>query len=89
MKRTTRKIIGIVLVILGLVALLTPLTPGSWLIPIGLELLGLRLLLAHKLLAWAKAKPGTKRERIIRQFLHVKDRAPDVSKPDGSKQEQP
>ncbi|MBN1360344.1 MAG: hypothetical protein JW993_07125 [Sedimentisphaerales bacterium] len=76
MKHSARKIVGMVLVVLGLLALLTPLTPGSWLIPIGLELLGLRLLLADKLLAWAKAKPGSKREKIIRQFLRVKDRTP-------------
>lgn len=74
MKRVSRKIVGIVLVVLGFLALLTPLTPGSWLIPIGLELLGLRLLLADKLLAWAK--PGSKREKIIRQFLRVKNRPP-------------
>ncbi len=76
MKHTARKVIGVILVILGVAALLTPLTPGSWLIPIGLELLGLRLLLADKLLAWAKAKPGSKREKIIRKFLRVKDRPP-------------
>ncbi len=85
MKHTTRKIIGVVLVLLGLLALLTPLTPGSWLIPIGLELLGLRLLLADKLLAWAKAKPGSKREKVIRQFLRVKDRSPGPPKADPQK----
>lgn len=31
--------------VLGFVALVTPLTPGSWLIPIGLELIGIRLFL--------------------------------------------
>ena len=76
MKHTARKIVGIVLIVLGFVALITPLTPGSWLIPIGLELLGLRLLLADKLLAWAKAKPGSKRERFIRRFLRIKDHSP-------------
>ncbi len=76
MKHTVRKILGIVLIALGFLALVTPLTPGSWLIPIGLELLGLRLLLADKLLAWAKAKPGSKREKIIRKFLRVKDHSP-------------
>ncbi len=32
---------GIIAIILGVIALLTPLTPGSWLIFIGLELLGI------------------------------------------------
>ena len=40
-----KKTVGIVLVLIGLAALLTPLTPGSWLIFVGLELLGLRFLL--------------------------------------------
>ena len=35
-----KKTVGIILIIAGLTALLTPLTPGSWLIFIGLELLG-------------------------------------------------
>lgn len=43
-KPKIRKTLGIVLVIVGLVALITPLTPGSWLALIGLELLGWRIL---------------------------------------------
>ena len=39
----TRKVAGIILIILGLLALVTPLTPGSWLIFVGLELLGIHL----------------------------------------------
>ncbi|MDD5098788.1 MAG: hypothetical protein PHP35_00370 [Candidatus Colwellbacteria bacterium] len=44
-----KKIIGIILIILGLVALLTPFTPGSWLIFAGLEFLGLRILFWKKI----------------------------------------
>jgi uncharacterized protein YqgC (DUF456 family) len=43
-----KKTVGIILIIIGLVALLTPFTPGSWLIFIGLELLGFRILFAKK-----------------------------------------
>lgn len=39
-----KKILGAVLVFFGLLALVTPLTPGSWLAVIGLELLGVRIL---------------------------------------------
>ena len=39
-----RKAVGVILILLGLVALVTPLTPGSWLAIIGLELLGVRIL---------------------------------------------
>ena len=56
MKRILRIVLGVMLVILGLVALVTPLTPGSWLVPIGLELLGLRLLIQRKLLSLLPAK---------------------------------
>lgn len=49
-----KKIIGVVFVILGFLALITPLTPGSWLALIGLELLGIRLLFIDKILAWWK-----------------------------------
>lgn len=38
-----KKIFGVLFFILGFLALITPLTPGSWLIFVGLELLGFRL----------------------------------------------
>ncbi len=50
MKSIFRKVLGVILIIAGLVALLTPLTPGSWLALIGLELLGLRLLIEKRFL---------------------------------------
>ena len=37
-------LLGLFLVAVGLFALVTPLTPGSWLGLIGLELLGIRVL---------------------------------------------
>lgn len=40
-----KTVLGVVLVIIGIAALVTPLTPGSWLALIGLELLGLRIVL--------------------------------------------
>jgi len=51
MKRAFRIALGILLMILGVLALLTPFTPGSWLALIGLELLGLRLVFQRKLLS--------------------------------------
>src|SRR3989344_1165788 len=47
--RNVRRTVGALCIIVGLAALLTPLTPGSWLIPIGLEILGFRLLLWEKI----------------------------------------
>jgi hypothetical protein len=38
-----------VLIILGVAAALTPFSPGSWLALIGLEILGLKMLLPRKL----------------------------------------
>ena len=35
-----KKVLGVMLVLIGLFALVTPLTPGSWLALIGLEMLG-------------------------------------------------
>jgi len=72
--RVMRIVVGVLCVLLGLVALFTPLTPGSWLIPIGLELLGLRLLLANKLRVWIEARPHSKVARILRWCLCVRVR---------------
>ena len=43
-----KKVIGVILILAGLAALITPLTPGSWLAIIGLELLGIRILFFDK-----------------------------------------
>jgi len=51
MRRALRIILGVVLIIIGVAALLTPLSPGSWLALIGLEILGLRILFQRKLLS--------------------------------------
>ena len=51
MRKTLKIVLGIILILIGVAALLTPLTPGSWLALIGLELLGLRILLARKLIS--------------------------------------
>ncbi|MBC8470647.1 MAG: hypothetical protein H8D56_14340 [Planctomycetes bacterium] len=56
MRRILRITLGIVLIILGVVAALTPFSPGSWLALIGLEILGLRLLFQRKLLSWTPRK---------------------------------
>jgi uncharacterized protein YjeT (DUF2065 family) len=56
MRRALRIALGILLMILGVLALLTPFTPGSWLALIGLELLGLRLVLERKFLSMLPQK---------------------------------
>jgi hypothetical protein len=50
MKAIIKKVIGVILIIVGLAALLTPFTPGSWLALIGLELLGIRKWVFRKFL---------------------------------------
>jgi len=55
-----KKTIGIILIFAGLAALFTPLTPGSWLAIIGLELLGIRVLFFDKL-KFRKRKKRRKR----------------------------
>ena len=51
-----KKTIGILLIIIGLLALVTPFTPGSWLIFIGLEFFGFRVLFWDKIKAWFSSK---------------------------------
>jgi len=40
-----KKILGVFLIIIGVLALVTPFTPGSWLIFVGLGLFGSRIIL--------------------------------------------
>ncbi|MEK7563417.1 MAG: alpha/beta fold hydrolase [Patescibacteria group bacterium] len=57
MLRTLRMIAGVLLVILGLAALFTPLTPGSWFALIGLELMGFGFLIPKKVRKFWKKSP--------------------------------
>ena len=68
-KKIVRIVVGVVLIILGLAALVTPFTPGSWLALIGLEFLGLRVLLRNRMCTWSAAKPSSKfRKMMCRVF---------------------
>ncbi len=66
MKSIVKKVVGVILIIVGLAALLTPLTPGSWLALIGLELLGVRLLIEKKLL---NEKQRAAVDKIVENFM--------------------
>lgn len=44
-----KRTIGIILIVLGFLALVTPFSPGSWLIFVGLELFGFRIALWEKI----------------------------------------
>jgi hypothetical protein len=68
MRRALKIVLGVVLIILGLLAALTPFSPGSWLALIGLEILGLRLLLQRKFLSLLPAKY---RERVRNFFKKI------------------
>jgi len=65
MRRAFRIILGIVLIILGVLAALTPFSPGSWLALIGLEILGLRMLFQRKLFSLL---PGKYRGKVRSLF---------------------
>jgi hypothetical protein len=69
MKKAIRLVIGIVLIIAGLVAALTPLTPGSWLALIGLELLGIRLVVQRKLLSLLPARMRVKVDASLNRLM--------------------
>jgi hypothetical protein len=49
LKQILKKTIGVILIIIGLAALVTPFTPGSWLALIGLELVGFGFLLENRI----------------------------------------
>jgi hypothetical protein len=75
MKRVAKTFVGVVLILLGLVVLILPLSPGSWLlILVGLEFLGLRLVLENKLWHWTSARPNSRISRVIRRLLCLRPR---------------
>ena len=76
MKKIVKKSIGIICIILGFLALVTPLTPGSWLILIGLEILGLGFLLDGRLSRFLKGKNKERFENFIKKFRKKKPSGP-------------
>ncbi|MBN1392429.1 MAG: hypothetical protein JW947_06450 [Sedimentisphaerales bacterium] len=56
LKNILKKTIGVILIIVGLAALLTPLTPGSWLALIGLQMLGWGFLLENRIVRAIRKK---------------------------------
>jgi len=56
-----RKTLGIILIVVGLLALVTPFTPGAWLIFVGLELMGVRILFWDKIKLWLQKRKGLDR----------------------------
>ena len=69
MRRSLRIILGIVLIILGVVAALTPFSPGSWLALIGLEILGLRMLLQRKFLSLLPVRYRDKVRSLFKKIM--------------------
>lgn len=52
-----KRLLGVLCLLVGLFALVTPFTPGSWLALVGIELLGLSFLLPNWInIPWEKAK---------------------------------
>ncbi len=67
MRRALKIVLGVVLVLVGVLALLTPLTPGSWLALIGLEILGLRILLERKIISLLPQKYRRKARELFKR----------------------
>jgi hypothetical protein len=49
LKNILKKTIGVIFIVWGLIALVTPFTPGSWLAIIGLQMVGLGFLLENRI----------------------------------------
>lgn len=56
-----KKVVGVFLILVGTIALLTPLTPGSWLALIGLGLLGYKAKWFLKLKSVIKRKKDNRK----------------------------
>ena len=47
-KKNLKRALGIFLIVFGIAGLILPILPGVWLIPVGLQLLGWRLVIDRK-----------------------------------------
>jgi len=76
MKKIVKIPIGIICIILGFLALITPATPGSWLILIGLEILGLGFLLEGIVGRFLKGKNKERLENLTKKLRQKFRRRP-------------
>ena len=60
--RMLKRVVGIILVIFGIIALLIPLFPFAWVALVGLELLGIRALLWDKMRGLWKGRSEDKNQ---------------------------
>jgi len=80
MKRILRKTLGVIFIVLGFLALITPFTPGSWLLLVGLEILGLRMLLEKKLSSFLSDSQRKRLQNLkckVRRMLRLRPSATD------------
>ena len=85
MKKIVKIPIGIICIILGFLALITPATPGSWLILIGLEILGLGFLLEGTLSRFLKGKNKERFENLTKKLRRKFRHRPSESGQEGEK----
>lgn len=64
--KTLKKIGGVLLILIGFIALVTPLTPGAWLMFVGLELIGVRLAAWDSLKAWIQKRRGIHTDNTVK-----------------------
>ncbi len=82
-KSIIKKVLGVILIIYGIIALLTPFTPGSWLALIGLELLGIRkFVFRHFLTQKQQVVAEAFWEKLKSKFKKKTPDRPDDKKPD-------
>ena len=56
LKNILKKTLGVIFIVWGLIALVTPFTPGSWLAIIGLQMVGLGFLLENRIVRAIRKK---------------------------------
>jgi hypothetical protein len=73
MKPILKKTLGVILIVLGLAALVTPFTPGSWVALIGLQLVGFGFLLENRFGRALKNRCKNSFENFKRRFRKNND----------------
>jgi uncharacterized membrane protein len=68
-KNILKKTVGVIFIVWGLVALVTPLTPGSWLAIIGLQMLGFGFLLENRIVRAIRKKFESSKRKSTKNSL--------------------
>ena len=70
-KPKTKKLIGSIIIFLGIIAMILPVVPGAWIVIIGLEIFGVKLVFLDRIKVWMKKNSSGTFSGVFRRYHNI------------------